>query len=176
MLVGFAGQPKCLQERNALGGSSNFHTLHTHHTPVNVHREAKNFDAEASHAPTMLPRQPAHNKQEGGCRWRCRWCLDSGIGVTAEIRRIRKWVRRPRIGFSLIARPHDMARLAKSRLNRCVLNIVTSAACQTGFLPFLCRNCWLTNPCSRLVLCGSSAQCHHVLQAPPMMGMESWHL
>ena len=34
---------------------------------------------------------------------------------------------------SLIARSHDMARLAKWRLDRCVFDIVTFDACQSGF-------------------------------------------
>lgn len=36
---------------------------------------------------------------------------------------------------SLIASPHDMARLAEWRLNRCVLDIVTFFACQQVSMP-----------------------------------------
>ena len=85
----------------------------------------------------MLPRQPATtnrkvSRDRGGA-----WIFRSA-GEETRIRTSEFSGRRPRkLGWlSLtVGGPHDMARLAKWRLNRCVFDIVTFFATQQVSMP-----------------------------------------
>ncbi|KAJ4988638.1 hypothetical protein SVAN01_05929 [Stagonosporopsis vannaccii] len=101
-----------------------WHTLHTPSTCI-----VGGHEAEAS--PRFQGYQGSGAQQTG--RWGPQRCLDSRIGVTA-VRETKPMDPNLAVGgpalASLIASPHDMARLAHWRVNRGVFDIVTFLASQ----------------------------------------------
>lgn len=96
------------------------------------HASCKKLKAEANHNVTKAA---DHNKQEVGGDCSGAWIHGSAcrMGGTKPMQ--------PNLAAggpalaSLIASPHDMARLTKWRLNRCVSDIVTFLACQQVSMP-----------------------------------------